>query len=107
MTLDEFRALALALPGVEEGMAYGTPIWRVGKRMLTRVWEGGEVVLKMEEPMRDALIEVRPDVFFVTDHHRGHPLGLARLATAERDQIADILEMGWRKIAPKRLLKAR
>ena len=105
MTLDEFRAIALSFPGVEEGMAYGTPIWRVGKRMLTRVWEDGEVVLKMAEPMRDALIESQPDVFFVTDHHRGHPLGLAHLAAADPQQIADLLEAGWRTIAPKRLLK--
>ena len=104
MTLDDFRALALALPGVEEGLAYGSPIWRVGKRMLTRVWEDGEtVVLKMDEAMRDALIAAQPDVFFVTDHYLGHPLGLARLTATEADQIAEILRAGWRDIAPKRL----
>ncbi len=106
MTLDEFAALALALPGVEEGVAYGSPIWRVGKKMLTRVWEDGEtVVLKMDEVTRDALIAARPDAFFVTDHYLGHPLGLARLSAADPEQITGILREGWREIAPKRLLR--
>lgn len=107
MTLDEFAALALGLPGVEEGVAYGSPIWRVGKRMLTRVWEDGEtVVLKMDEATRDTLIAAQPGTFFVTDHYLGHPLGLARLSAADPSQIETMLREAWRGIAPKRLQKA-
>lgn len=106
MTLDAFRRLALDLPSVEEGLAYGSPIWRVGKRMLTRVWEDGETaVLKVSLTMQEALISNQPDVFYLTDHYLGHPLVLARLSAADPEQIEAILRDGWRSIAPKRLLR--
>jgi hypothetical protein len=103
MNFEDFRTLALTFPGVEEGIAYGTPIWRVKKRMLTRVWEDLEtVVLKMDLSFRDTLVEAQPNVFFVTDHYRGHPYILARLSAADPDQIHSILQTGWKEIAPKR-----
>ena len=102
MNFEDFRLIALSFPGVEEGVAYGTPIWRVKKRMLTRVWEDLETaVLKMDLSMRDALVENQPEVFFLTDHYRGHAYVLARLSAAEPDQIESILQAGWKEIAPK------
>lgn len=106
MTPDEFGVLALALPGVEEGRAYGSSIWRVGKRMLTRVREDGETAVpKMDQATREARIATQPEVFFLTEHYLGHPLVLARLSAADPVEIGGILREGWRGIASKRLLK--
>jgi hypothetical protein len=38
------RRLALALPDVEEGTAYGTPAWRVRKKLFARLREDQETV---------------------------------------------------------------
>jgi hypothetical protein len=42
MTLATVRRVALALPGVEEGLSYGTPAFRVRGKFLARLREDGE-----------------------------------------------------------------
>jgi hypothetical protein len=47
--------LALALPGVSEGHAYGGPSLHVGRKFLARLKEDGEtLVLKIDPSRRDA-----------------------------------------------------
>ena len=107
ITFAEVRDLALALPAVEEGTAYGTPAFRVKGRFLLRLREDGETLavrIPMEE--RDALLQMDPDVFFLTDHYRAYPSILVRLAQVRCGQLADLLELAWRAQAPKRLVAA-
>lgn len=42
ITLATVRRLALSFPGVEEGLSYGTPGFRVRGKFLARFWEDGE-----------------------------------------------------------------
>lgn len=50
------RRLALALPGVEEGLSYGTPAFRVKGKFLARLKEdGGSLVVKIDFDEREAL----------------------------------------------------
>ena len=58
----------------------------------------------MEE--RDVLLQMDPDVYFLTDHYRAYPAILVRLAQVRRGQLADLLELAWRAQAPKRLVAA-
>ena len=44
VTLATVRRLALAFPGVEEGLSYGTPGFRVRGKFLARLWEDGETL---------------------------------------------------------------
>ncbi len=106
MTWDEVRALALALPGVEDGTSYRTPALkvRVGAKakLLTRLKEDGlSIVLFMDMAEKELLMEVDPDVFFQTPHYEGQPAILARLAVADPQQIAGLLERTWRGLATK------
>jgi hypothetical protein len=108
VTFDTVRELALALPGVEEGLSYGTPAFRLRKTLLARLHQEGEaLVLKMDPLTRDTLMEADPETFFVTDHYRGYPWVLVRLATVRREQLRDLLDDAWRSAAPKQLLAAR
>jgi hypothetical protein len=101
------RKIALALPGVEEGISYGTPAFRVRGKFLARLREDGETLaVKCDYPERDFRIEINPDAFFIIDHYRGYPMLLVRLAAVEEDDLRDLLELAWRSIAPKHLLKA-
>jgi hypothetical protein len=109
MTWDDVRALALALPGVEEGTSYGTPALKARGKLLCRLKEDGEtlVLLGVEFDERDMLMESQPQVFFITNHYRGWPSVLARLPKARKELIAPLIERRWRAVAPKKLLGAQ
>jgi hypothetical protein len=99
------RRLALALPGVEEGPSYGTPGFRVRGKFLARLWEDGEtLVVKCGDNERDFRIQAAPGTFFITDHYRGYPTVLIRLARVRPADLREVLEEAWRRNAPKRLV---
>ena len=55
--LEMVRSVALILPEVEEGLAYGTKAWRVKKKFLARIREDGETLVMRVEPLqRDMLM---------------------------------------------------
>ena len=102
------RRLALALPDVEEGTAYGTPAWRVRKKLFARLREDEETVaVRVERGERELLIGAAPAVFFITDHYRPYAWVLVRLAAIPEDELAEVLEDSWRRAAPKRLVRER
>lgn len=106
ITLATVRRLALALPGVEEGLSYGTPGFRVRGRFLARMWEDGEtLVVKCGDDERDFRMKADPETFFVTEHYRGYPTVLVRLGLVQEKDLQAVLEEAWRRQAPKRLVK--
>jgi hypothetical protein len=106
VTLAIVRRLALALPGVEEGVSYGTPGFRVRGKLLARLWEdGATLVVKCGDDERDFRMKANPETFFVTDHYRGYPTVLVRLARVRQADLQAVLEEAWRRQAPKRLVK--
>ena len=105
--LDALRKIALSFPGVEEGTAYGTPCFRVGKKFIGRTRDGDTVyVLPMGLDEREMLIEAEPETFFVTDHYRDWPYVLVRLDSIDADRLRVYFERAWRAAAGKRLLAA-
>jgi hypothetical protein len=106
VTLATVRRLVLALPGVEEGLSYGTPGFRVRGKFLARLWEDGEtLVVKCGDDERDFRMKAEPETFFVTEHYRGYPTVLVRLAKVRQADLQAVLEEAWRRQAPKRLVK--
>ena len=106
VTLATVRRLALAFPGVEEGLSYGTPGFRVRGKFLARLWEDGEtLVVKCGDDERDFRLKADPETFFITDHYRGYPTVLVRLACVTRTELQAVLEQAWRLNAPRRLVK--
>ena len=91
LALPTIRRVALALPGVEEGMSYGTPAFRFKKKLIARLHQDGtSLVLKVGNATRDHLLEADPGTFFVTDHYRGYPYVLAhrdRLGAADLKKL--------------------
>jgi hypothetical protein len=105
VTLRTVRRLALALPGVEEGLCYGTPGFRVRGKFLARIRDDGEtLVVKCGDDERDCRMQADPATFFITDHYRGYPTVLVRLATVRAADVRSLLEQAWRRSAPKRLV---
>lgn len=105
VTFEMVRRLALAFPAVEEGTSYGTPAFRVRGKFLARLREDGEsLAIKCGFEERDLRIQADPGTFFTTDHYRGYPTVLVRLATVDPSDLSDVLEQAWRLHAPKRLV---
>ena len=108
MTFDEARAVLLALPGVVEGSSYGTPGFKVGKKLLTRFHQDGKSVVifvgSIDE--RDMMLEAQPKLFHITDHYRDYPMLLAACARLTPATLKRLVEPRWREIAPRSLAEA-
>ena len=105
LTHDALRKLFLVLPGVEEAPCYGTPGFRVRKKLLARFHQDGEsLVLVLDFDTRDFLLRHNPHVFYITDHYRNYPTVLVRIAAANADEVMEHFEQAWRRAAPKRLI---
>jgi hypothetical protein len=107
VTLATVRKLALAFPGMTEGTSYGDPAFLLDGKFFSRFnpKEKGLVVYAAE-PLRDALLAGRPDVYFTTDHYRGYPYVLARLDRLPRAELASLFEEAFRAKAKRRTLAA-
>jgi hypothetical protein len=99
LSLPAIRRVALSFPGVEEATSYGTPAFRLGKKLLVRLHQDGRsLVLKVGDATRVHLLQADPDTFFVTDHYRGYPYVLAHL---DRLSAADLHKLVERAIAAR------
>jgi len=105
VTFETVCKLALALPGVEEGLSYRTPAFRVRGKLIARLWEdGGTLVVRTDFDTREVLMRADPETFYVTDHYRSYPFLLVRLSNVHAGDLRKLLEEAWRRAAPKRLL---
>ncbi len=96
------------------GTSYGTPALKVaakadgsGGKLLARLREDGDLVLRCEDGLREALLETRPEVFYLTPHYEGYDWILVRLGAADPEQIAGLVERAWHALAPAKLRRAR
>ena len=104
-----FRRLRVAaeaakLPGIEEGTSYGTPSLKVRGKSFVRVKDAGTVVVLCPIEEKEMLMAAEPDIFYETDHYKGWPAMLVRIANIDDAALAHSLERSWRQKAPKRLV---
>jgi hypothetical protein len=82
------RRAAAGLDGVAAGTWYGTPALLARGKGVARLKDAQTLVVRCPIEVKELLIEQDPDVYFETDHYRGHPLVLIRLAAvAEPDLV--------------------
>jgi len=108
MTDEDFRAIVLSFPGVEEGSSYGQPAFLVRKTFLTRLRreDNSAVFLEVGPDERELLIEAEPQTFHFTPHYKDYPAVLARLETLHPDALRGFIERRWRKVSLKSVVKA-
>ena len=93
MTWDEVVERGLKLTGVTLSTSYGTPALKGGKALLlAQLRPEGDMVLRVEDGLREALIELQPNVFHTTPHYDCYPLLLVRLEGADGEQIGGLIE---------------
>ena len=93
-----------ALPGVEQSISYGTPSLKVRGKFMARLRDDETLVVKCPREEKSMLMEAAPEIFYETDHYKGHDSFLVRLAAADDRTLRGRLETAWRMQAPPRLL---
>jgi len=115
VAFDTVRKIALALPGVEETTAYGSPALKVrGKLMacmaINRSAEPGSLMVRVDFDDRAELLAADPDVYYLTDHYGPYNAVLVRLSRVNPNVLRDLLGMAHKFVtrnapatkAPKR-----
>ena len=108
LTKAQLRKIALSFPEANEKLSYGKPSFFIAKKFFTRHRaEDDSIVLIVDSiDERDMMMEADPKTFFITDHYKDYPSVLVRMERADPKTIEGMLARRWRKIAPKKLLKA-
>jgi hypothetical protein len=109
MKWEHLVKLGCELPEVEEGSWFRTPALKVRGKSFVRLKEDGQSVVFLLESVdeQEFLTQAQPELYFITDHYRGWPAVLARLAKLRVAECRRRLEQGWRLKAPKALVKQR
>jgi len=104
VTFDTVREIAQTLPGAEESTSYGTPAFKVKKKLFARQHQDGEsLVIGVDFEEREEMIVGAPEKFYLTDHYLNYPWMLVRLSQVRPDELRDLLIGSWRRVAPKNL----
>lgn len=102
------RALALALPEVEEHDHWDRPSFRVRNKIFVTLWPDEQrAVLKLSRDDQSALVQLDPEVFSPVPGTWGEQGSTnVQLDRIERDMFQQVLYTAWRQVAPKRLIAA-
>jgi len=101
---DRVREVVADFPEAEESTHYGTPAFKVRKKMFCRLHELGDVlVVRVPLEARAAIMAAAPDKYFITPHYRDYPAMLVRLPAVSREELAAALRRSWRFVAPASL----
>ena len=106
---ERFVRIARSLPGTELSTSYGTPSIKVSGKLLSR-WRTeaeGALAIRCDFLDRQILLQVQPEVFFLTEHYRDYPMILMRMEKASSKTMLEVLDRAWRLLAPTRLIKER
>ncbi len=107
MTPEEMREIVLSFPGVEEGMSYGSPAFKVNGKFFTRLRRDDQsmVLTGISFDEREMLMEAEPATFHITAHYKDYPAVLARIDSLHPGSFRNVLDRRWREIAPKKWVK--
>jgi hypothetical protein len=108
MTADEMEAIVMSFPGVEKGMSYGSPAYKLNGKFFTRLRRDDRSMVLMEVSLdeREMLMEAEPKTFHFTAHYKDYPCVLARIDSLHPGSFRNFLDRRFRKIAKKAVVKA-
>ena len=107
MRKDTVRRLALALPDAIEQETWGTPTFRVRKKIFVMFSdEQREAWVKSTHDEQRALTQMNPDTFFVPPYVGPSGWVGVRFRSVDRDEMRELITEAWRMTAPKRLVDA-
>ena len=103
----QLSRLGRELPEVEESVWYRTPSLAVRGKSFLRLKEDGRSVVFLVEDVdeQQLLVQMKPAIYFITDHYRGYAAVLARLAKLRVAACRERLARAWRQKAPAALVR--
>ena len=110
VSVDDFRALALAQPEAEEKGHMGHPDFRVKNKVFATLGYPDEHhgMVKVNVEQRDGLIDASPRAFAPVPGGWGRTgATTVDLRAASRKLVAAAIELAWANVAPKTLVAAR
>jgi hypothetical protein len=101
VTFNTVRRIGRSLPEVEEGTAYGSPALKLRGKLLACIAnhssaEPNTLVVLIDFPSRDELIEAEPDTYYLKDHYVDYACVLVRMSRIGEDALRDLLGMAWK-----------
>jgi hypothetical protein len=106
-SLDILRAFALTVPETVESAHMGTPDFGVhGKIFAIARADGGRAVLKLPLHIQEAMIQAQPDAFSLIPSWGRHGWTFVETDKIDDALLQDLLDLAWRRVAPKKLAAA-
>ena len=108
MRKDTVRRLALSLPEATEQESWGTPTFRVRKKIFAMFGEGQrECWVKSIHDEQRALSQMDPETFFVPPYVGPSGwVGVWLDGRVDWDELAGLVQDSYRLVAPKRLVRS-
>ncbi|MFI1091064.1 MmcQ/YjbR family DNA-binding protein [Streptomyces sp. NPDC020917] len=108
VTFEEFAGLALALPQAHERITWGSEhTFRVGEKIFAMgAPESAHVSLKASLEDQSELMAAAPETFSAAPYVGRFGWVRVALATADPEELGELLTEAWRRTAPKRAVKA-
>ena len=107
MRKDTVRRLALALPEAVELETWGTPTFRVGRKIFVMfAEEQREAWVKSTHDEQRALTQMDPETFFVPPYVGPSGWVGVHFRTVDREEMRELITEAWRLTAPKGLVDA-
>jgi len=107
MRKDTVRRMALALPDTVEQETWGTPTFRVRKKIFVMFSdEQREAWVKSTHDEQRALTQMDPETFFVPPYVGPSGWIGVRFRSVDRDEMRELITEAWRMTAPKRLVSS-
>ena len=108
VTFDEIYAKLHTFPGVEDSTFMDTPGFKVRRKTLGRWRREADpdsfMLAQVDAIERQVLCDKDPDVYYYTQHYASGPYILIRMSKVDRDELWELLEQSWRRLASQRQL---
>jgi hypothetical protein len=105
-TFATVEAIGRTLPGVEVTTSWGQPALKVRGRMFAcmashKSAEPNSLVVMVDFPEREALIEDAPDTYYLKEHYVNYPCVLVRLDRIRVEALRDLVAGAHRFVSAK------
>lgn len=106
MTDDDLLALGQSFEGTSLQPHFDKQSVRVGKRIFLTCGGGDLPVIKLSPLLQEAVIANHPQAAYAIENYWGRQ-GWTRIDPKQlsQEQLSDLIDLAWRQVAPKRMLK--
>ena len=105
--IETVRKLALSFPGTVEQDHWGRPSFRVKKKIFATLWPVEKrAVLKLSVVDQSVFTDYNTKIFYPIPNAWGKQgWTFVELKKVRKDMFVDALNLAWKEVAPKSLLK--